>query len=157
MLRKGNFLRNLILFGVFFYIIISCKVGLGESVDTKAPDVSISYPPANSYVKGTVVFSGNASDDEYLSSVSVSFKRTDVQENSSHKYNAVLQRSDKTWTCAVETGDGLTQSGGQKICDGIYEVTVTAMDAAGRKTEMRRTITVDNKPPTVLVKSPSMQ
>ncbi len=103
--RKDKFLLNILLLGVCFHLILSCKVGLGESVDTKAPDVSISYPPANSYVKGTVAFSGTASDDEYLDSVSLSFKRTDAHSDSNPVFNASLDRSAKTWTCSIETGD----------------------------------------------------
>ena len=104
--RKEKFMRKLLLSGVCFLLIVSCKVGLGESVDTKAPDISISYPPANTYVKGTVVFSGTASDDEYLDSVYLSFKRTDVKEDFNPVFNASLDRSAKTWICSIETGDG---------------------------------------------------
>ena len=147
--RKDKFLLKILLLGVCFHLILSCKVGLGESVDTKAPDVSISYPPANSYVKGTVAFSGMASDDEYLDSVSLSFKRTDAHSDSNPVFNASLDRSAKTWTCSIETGDD------KKVADGVYEVTVKATDGTGRNTEMRRTITIDNKAPTVLVTSPS--
>ena len=37
--------------------------GLGASVDTKAPGISITYPPSDAIIRDTFVFGGTCSDD----------------------------------------------------------------------------------------------
>ena len=38
---------------------VSCEIGLGASVDTEAPGLEISAPPADSVIRGTFTLSGN--------------------------------------------------------------------------------------------------
>ena len=45
-------------------LFLTCEVGLGNSVDTKPPTVSISYPPTTvSYIRGDFVVAGSATDN----------------------------------------------------------------------------------------------
>ena len=51
--------------------ILACSdnVGLGESVDTEAPTIAITYPPASATIRGTFVLSGTWDDDKGVSSI----------------------------------------------------------------------------------------
>ena len=157
MKKKGILVRLFFIAGAAVCLFAACKVGLGESVDTRAPDVSIEYPSANSYIKGDVKFGGVAKDDEKLASVTLNFHRADTtssDEDIKYVMNA-SQLNGRTWEYTVKTGDGVDEDGKSKVPDGVYEVTVTAMDAAGRTSIIKRSVTIDNKAPTVLVTTPS--
>ncbi|HNQ98158.1 MAG TPA: hypothetical protein PKH81_08720, partial [Treponemataceae bacterium] len=45
---------------------LTCTIGLGDSVDTKAPQVAIAYPPVQSIIRNTFTMNGTASDDVKL-------------------------------------------------------------------------------------------
>ena len=56
-----------------FVSICSCSdnVGLGDSVDTEAPKLEITYPPSSAVIKGSFIFAGTSSDDKGVTSMKV--------------------------------------------------------------------------------------
>ncbi|HQL34169.1 MAG TPA: hypothetical protein PK969_13020, partial [Treponemataceae bacterium] len=48
---------------------ITCEIGLGNSVDTKPPTVGITYPPANSIIRDDFILAGTVQDETALDSV----------------------------------------------------------------------------------------
>ena len=78
-------------------ILTTCKVGLGDAVDTKAPLVSITYPPVQSIIKNSFTMRGTASDDNELVGVKLKFTNTatgKVYEG----YSAELDIANKKWS-----------------------------------------------------------
>ncbi|HOC30544.1 MAG TPA: hypothetical protein PKH40_12750, partial [Treponemataceae bacterium] len=51
---------------------ITCEIGLGNSVDTKPPTVGITYPPVDAKaLRGDFVIAGDVSDETALKAVTV--------------------------------------------------------------------------------------
>lgn len=65
-------------------LLTTCTVGLGDSVDTKAPAVSITYPPVQSIIKNTFTLRGTASDDNELVGVRLTITNTGVVDSSGY-------------------------------------------------------------------------
>ena len=60
------------------FSIISCdvEIGLGSSVDTKAPELTIENPPAGSVIRDVFAITGTCSDDGVIESITVDLKQT---------------------------------------------------------------------------------
>lgn len=129
----------------------SCNVGLGESVDTKAPTLNISYPPSSAVIRDSFVFSGTWSDDKGVTSVVVSIVNT--QTNSTVKENIYASVSDGSWKVTLNEYD--TENGKWELADGTYEVRVTGYDNAGNNSgTLSRTFQIDNTPPVFVISNP---
>ena len=115
---------------------ITCDIGLGNSVDTKPPTVSITYPPTVSIIRGDFVVAGNAADETSLSSVLI----TMTARTGSATGSAL-----KTWSAQIP----------QPLSDGDYDVTAEAIDNANRKTSVKISYKIDNTPPVLVVQRPS--
>lgn len=68
------------LFGFLFVIatfvcVLSCNVGLGESVDTEPPTVSVLYPPESSIIRDSFILSGKTEDDKEVKEVQIIVKK----------------------------------------------------------------------------------
>ena len=61
----------------FLLVIAGCKenVGLGESVDTVNPEVSINYPPSGAVIMDSFYIGGECSDDKGVSKINVELKK----------------------------------------------------------------------------------
>lgn len=130
-------------------LFLTCDVGLGDSVSTKPPTVSITSPSANSDMAGTFTITGAAAADTSLSSVSVSF----VETSSGAKrgpFSATIDSTAKGWSIALNS----KASGSYEIPDGTYKVSVVATDSANRTSEANTVYQIDNTAPTVLATSP---
>ena len=137
--------------------ILACSdnVGLGESVDTEAPTIAITYPPASATIRGTFVLSGTWDDDKGVSSITA--KITNVKTKESYPANTVKVVSDKTWNVTVndysEENDAYVN--GWQLPDGKYELSLTASDSAGHSSgATTRTFEIDNTAPLVVLSSP---
>jgi hypothetical protein len=68
-LRRSSFF---FLFSLFF-LLLSCeqpfKAGLGPIIDLQSPEIELTNPESGTYIRGTVTFSGWASDDTQLDGV----------------------------------------------------------------------------------------
>ena len=133
------------LFAVSFF---SCEIGLGETVDTKPPLVSIENPVANSILGGTISLLGTCSDEQEIARVEVVLSNTDYGFTTS-TYLADI-KSNNTWSLEINPREE-----DPIIPDGKYEVIATAFDKAGRHSPATTAFSIDNTPPFVILERPS--
>lgn len=160
-MRKSS-LFALCLFSFVSAFFISCEVGLGKAVDTSAPSVEIEAPEADFIVREKFVMSGVCSDDQGVVSIKVSLLNTTTHK-SYGPFDAKLGRQNDSsetgeksglwkcdWTCEINPLDDKTP-----IPDGDYEATATAKDAYGHSTTGKKSFTIDNTPPLLVLTRPS--
>lgn len=145
--------------GLFFtllliLIIVSCEIGLGSSVDTEVPTISIENPPNLAKIRDPFVIDGRWSDDGSISDLSIVLKSTSSETSVEYKFTGTLEYEFQssggkgTWYVLIDP-----ETAGIK--DGKYEATVTIADAMGHKTITNRSFTIDNTPPVVVISRPS--
>lgn len=133
------------------------KIGLGKSVDTKPPVLSIGYPFTASVIRGTFYMAGQASDDTAVKAVHISFKNLETGA-SYGPWNADYSADTKKWSLKIT--NERTKLADDKyapapIPDGRYEAIVEASDSANRKTVVKTSYIIDNTPPILLISQPS--
>ncbi|WP_294430676.1 Ig-like domain repeat protein [uncultured Treponema sp.] len=122
--------------------------GLGSSVDTEAPKLSISYPPAASEVRGAFVLAGTCSDDKGVSSVKVRVTNLDTNEIVYKDLPATVVNS-LTWN--INLNEKLD------LKDGKYKLDAVAYDNSGRSSgESSLQIEIDNTPPVFIISKPGV-
>lgn len=134
------------------FILNSCEVGLGESVDVTAPVLEISSPEDGSVIMNTFNMKGISYDDTYISFLTISVQSTSNSKVYS-SYVATVDAASKQWSVNVNNKN---KNGAFEIPDGEYTFTVTAVDSAGRSTVKSRVYKIDNTPPVVVLKRPGM-
>ncbi|MEE3410473.1 MAG: Ig-like domain-containing protein [Treponema sp.] len=133
------------LFGALalFFAFSSCDVGLGESIDTSVPTVSITEPASSSSVSGNFVISGVANDDKSLDKVVLTIKNTATGATTTQ----TTKITGKNWSVVLDK---------LNFKDGTYSVDVVAYDGAGRVSgTASRVFDVDNTPPVFCVTKPN--
>lgn len=157
--------KSILLFSLISILIFSsCEVGLGESVDTVAPSVEITYPPANSVIRGAFEFAGTCSDDKGVSSVSVTVLGTDRKavrytdlDGNSKEYTvpaAKVENDGKTWHILINEQ---ISEGAYPLSDGTYICKVQAKDSSGRTSDwIERSFEIDNTEPVFIISSPAV-
>lgn len=157
--------KSILLFSLISILIFSsCEVGLGESVDTVAPSVEITYPPANSVIRGAFEFAGTCSDDKGVSSVSVTVLGTDRKavrytdlDGNSKEYAvpaAKVENDGKTWHILINEQ---ISEGAYPLSDGTYICKVQAKDSSGRTSDwIERSFEIDNTEPVFIISSPAV-
>ena len=141
--RKNHILfHSIVLVLLSLALLVTCKAGLGESVDTTPPKLSIAYPPSNSVIRDWFIMGGLAEDETYVKSVTVVLKGKET-----HTFNAVVDKEKKQWTLEVNKPSGEKYP----LEDGQYDVTVTAIDSANRKASSSVTYYIDNTPHLLLL------
>ena len=134
----------------------SCNsnVGLGESVDTEAPTISIEYPPSNSIVREHFTLAGSYSDDRGVAKVVV----TIAGYSGSYTIpNADLTKSADspagTWQVTINQKN----DGAYPLPDGKYTFNAVAYDDIGRTSGVaERAIEIDNAEPVFIIRSPGV-
>lgn len=145
--------------GLFFtllliLIIVSCEIGLGSSVDTEAPTISIENPPTDAKIREAFMIDGNWSDDGAISKLSIELKSNDSKISAKHTFEGTLNYEVKssggkgTWYALI---DPIKEG----IKDGTYEASVTIVDSMGHKTSTNRSYTIDNTKPVIKIERPS--
>ena len=129
-----------------FSLFNSCEIGLGESVDTEAPSLSINNPPTSAVVRDAFAISGTWSDDGSIDKISVELKNTGTDQKFS--YSGTLDGG--RWYCNVDP-----KKAGAEIKDGKYEATVTIKDNGGHSTTSTRAFIIDNTAPVIVLQRPS--
>ena len=132
-------------------LLATCDVGLGPSVDTTAPEITISSPSASAILKGTLNLSGTASDDGTISSVKVKLKGISSSNTKTYEYDAVVDATNKKWSLSVDSLNG------EGVKDGNYEITVTAKDDSEKVSYRTTTFYVDNTAPVIMVDNPDVK
>lgn len=149
-------LKNILLSGLaclFIVFLSTCgeDSGLGATVDTESPKLSIEYPPAAATVKGSFVFAGTCSDDKGIARVEVSVKNLD----SGHDYGKSLAdvESSRSWTISLNK----PSAQGFEYPDGKYQFEVTAYDKSGRSSgTSARQFDIDNTAPVFVITKPGV-
>lgn len=139
-------------------LLLTCEVGMGKSVDTLPPRVSITYPPTTSVIRGSFVVTGTADDETSIASVNVSLKNLETGVTAG-TWRASYNAGTKKWNLQIQNdrafNAGTGEFGPAPIPDGRYEVMVRAVDSANRQTTSRMTYFLDNTPPVLLLSQPA--
>ena len=148
-----NILRTFVL-AFCLILLATCDVGLGPSIDTDAPEVTVDNPKPGTVVNGKFVFTGTAKDDGIIKSVEVVFEGLGTSEGKNYNFKTDSEEGrkvsvgDNKWKLTVDS------TGSTTVEDGTYSLTVTVLDESGKSTSQKATFTVDNTPPVVIVTSP---
>ena len=144
-----------VLFILLSVCILSCEVGLGESVDTEAPKISITYPDAKSVIKDRFVLAGECSDDRMVSSVQVTILDSSNNPVTGYELKAPVVESAKSgqvWSVEINAKNA---DGSYPLKDGKYTFRTIATDGAGRKSApFERDLEIDNTAPVFVINSP---
>lgn len=144
-----------VLFILLSVFILSCEVGLGESVDTEAPKISITYPDAKSVIKDRFVLAGECSDDRMVSSVQVTILDSANKPVTGYELKAPVVESAKSgqvWSVEI---NARKEDGSYPLKDGKYTFRTIATDGAGRKSApFERDFEIDNTAPVFVINSP---
>src|SRR5574344_120347 len=137
--------------------VLSCEVGLGASVDTETPSVSITYPPVDAAIRDSFVLSGDCSDDKAVTAASISVRNT-VTDISYGPYAGVIASGQKSWSVTLNKYDTANTSyyNGWEFPDGSYEASITVSDGAGHTSgRSSRSFSIDNTPPLFMLEKPA--
>ncbi|WP_407425168.1 hypothetical protein [Treponema sp.] len=156
-----NLVKGFLSMGMAFTLlasIVSCgeDSGLGSSVDTEAPKISIDYPPTDAIIQQNFVVAGTWSDDKSLNTISVEVKKTDTKTVVYSDTAAI--NSDGSWSISLNNYDSSKYSdyNGWQFCDGSYEISVTAKDDAGHSSgKSSRSVVIDNTAPVLVLTKPT--
>ncbi|QTQ13582.1 hypothetical protein HRQ91_03415 [Treponema parvum] len=139
---------------IFFLAIPSCDLGLGDSVDTETPTVSISYPPHGAIIKDSFTLAGACSDDEGVTSISIAVTNTNTHVSYGTYWASI---SGNSWSANLNARVPAGGYNGWTLPDGNYVFSVTAKDAAGRTSGTSSVaLTIDNTPPVFVISSPGV-
>lgn len=162
-MKKNNVFLILSIFGVSFSSFFSCKPGLGDAIDTKAPTISISSPTDNFCVRDNFILQGTQSDDRGVTKITVSLKQVEnekiIYDDFEPKFKTVSDEKEEPWTCEINTVEKDADGNVIKhlIKDGTYTATVTAYDSYNQKNVVTKTFVIDNTPPLVILDTPSSE
>ena len=151
-------LASLLLTLIAVIISISCEIGLGSSVDTDPPSVSIESPEVDSIIRDSFAIRGSWSDDGSIKRLTVRLKNTRT-EGAELVYEGELEenaekRGSGSWSVLINPKDS---EGGRAVADGSYQATVEIEDMMGRITSQSTTFTVDNTAPVIVLTRPSTE
>ena len=151
-------LASLLLTLIAVIISISCEIGLGSSVDTDPPSVSIESPEVDSIIRDSFAIRGSWSDDGSIKRLTVKLKNTRT-EGAELVYAGELEenpekRGSGSWSVLINPKDS---EGGRAVADGSYQATVEIEDMMGRVTSQSTTFTVDNTAPVIVLTRPSTE
>ncbi len=124
------------------------NVGLGASVDTQSPVVTITYPPQAAVIRDSFILAGTCNDDKSVKEVQVTL--------TGEKYGSTLGpvnaqiNANNTWQLEVDpVSEGLV--------DDTYNVAVTIYDDAGHSAgPASQNIYIDNTAPVFVIKKPGV-
>ena len=147
-MKKSEFFSVRSLFAGLFgalalvFAFSSCEAGLGESIDTSVPIVTVTAPESGAVLSKTVNISGSCTDDKAVARVAVTVTNTTTGVIAG-VYNATI--AGNTWTLAVNN-----------LIDGTYSANAICYDAAGRQSGVAsRVFDVDSTPPVFCVTKPN--
>ena len=141
----------------------SCKVGLGDSVDTKAPSVKIVYPDpnTNAIIRDTFILYGDCDDDKQITAVKVTLVNKLTGETVLEDAPATVDSSSKHWRIDLNKYSPENRYAGWQLADGTYSATVRAYDgshdsSSDENSSDSSTFDIDNTPPVFVIKNPGV-
>ena len=138
------------------FALLSCgeDSGLGSSIDTESPKITITYPPASAVIRESFVFGGSWSDDKVVNTITVSVaKVVDSVKTVVYTGDATVNE-DKTWTITLNNYD--SEKSAWEFIDGDYEISAVAKDGAGNKSgTASRGFSIDNTAPVLVLTKPT--
>lgn len=141
----------------------SCKVGLGDSVDTVAPSVKIVYPDpeTNAIIRGTFILYGDCNDDKQITAVKVTLVNKLTGETVLEDAPATVDSSSKHWRIDLNKYSPENRYAGWQLADGTYSATVRAYDgshdsSSDENSSASSTFDIDNTPPVFVIKNPGV-
>ena len=169
-LGKGKEPHKVIRGGVFAMMLCalvcvagSCKVGLGDSVDTEAPSVKIVYPDpnTNAIIRDTFILYGECGDDKQITAVKVTLVNKLTGETVLEDAPATVDSSSKHWRIDLNKYSPENRYAGWQLADGTYSATVRAYDgshdsSSDEKSSASSTFDIDNTPPVFVIKNPGV-
>lgn len=165
MKNNKNFLIFLVLNLFTVLMLLTCKpiVSLGTTVDVVPPEGKIIYPPVGTHpIRGSFIMTGEAGDDNTLSSVSVVFENneTKVRTKAEDVKLTPIGSGKFSWIVTIKnepsTVDGHPLVKNFFLTDGKYTAIVTLTDSSGKTLELTREYTIDNTPPVFIVSRPAV-
>ncbi|WP_273066346.1 Ig-like domain-containing protein, partial [Treponema berlinense] len=169
-LSKGKEPLKVIRGGVFAIMLCalvcaagSCKVGLGDSVDTEAPSVKIVYPDpnTNAIIRDTFILYGECDDDKQITAVKVTLVNTDTGETVLRDEPATVDSLSKHWRIDLNKYSLENRYAGWQLADGKYTATARAYDgshdsSSDEKSSASSSFEIDNTPPVFVIKNPGV-
>ena len=141
----------------------SCKVGLGDSVDTKAPSVKIVYPDpnTNAIIRDTFILYGDCDDDKQITAVKVTLVNKLTGETVLEDAPATVDSSSKHWRIDLNKYSQENRYAGWQLADGKYTATARAYDgshdsSSDEKSSASSSFEIDNTPPVFVIKNPGV-
>ncbi|MCR5218018.1 Ig-like domain-containing protein, partial [Treponema sp.] len=138
---------------------VACEIGLGPSVDTRAPTVSIVNPATGDLVKDTITVSGTWSDDKSVTKVLLTLKKidTDTEEVIFEDQEATLGEGND-WSALLATALSESTEGClATLSDGSYEISAVAYDSSGHtSSKPTSTFDVDTTAPLFFMEKPGV-
>ncbi|MCW8966315.1 MAG: Ig-like domain-containing protein, partial [Candidatus Pacearchaeota archaeon] len=120
--------------------------GTGDKVDVTPPEVTITFPTQDKYLRGSFTLSGTVNDDRSIKSIVVSY-----QGNSATVTKTVVAAEGK-WSVSIPTGTTLAAN----LAEGRQTISVVVTDESDKSTGTTVPVFVDNIAPTVLVTVPQV-
>lgn len=126
-------LKNLWIFCLgLLFLNISCTIGLGESVDTETPVVTINSPAAGAIIRGDFAIAGTWSDDGLIDKIEITLEPVVTD-------STLLTSPTVTYQADFESKAGSSNTNWKKtispssfrILDGTYLATVEIEDKYG--------------------------
>ncbi len=165
MRRIITFLSHLFMSFIFSFLLISCgdNAGLGATIDTKSPSLSIDYPESGVAIRESFILAGTCSDDKKITKISVTVKSLDKLASDKgyvdDSFLASMSLDESSWSITLNDYDEENPDyyNGWRYPDGKYEVSVTAFDNAGNNSgTYSRTFEIDNTPPVFIISNPGV-
>lgn len=150
-------IRNFILAAglvVPLFSTVSCEIGLGESVDTQAPVISITYPPVGATIMEDFILSGTYADDKGITGVTVTIQGTGIDNGNFSMGPLAATYADNIWQINLNKSNGTGIYNGYDIPDGPIEVTVNVSDGGNHTTTEKRALEIDNTAPILILAKP---
>ena len=141
----------------------TCEVGLGASVDTQPPELTLDYPAGNNLaIMNSFTLSGKAKDETYVGSVEIKLtcneglrKGTTYGPFAAKLSENVGDGNPQSWSALINE-PVIAEDGTRTypIPDGSYTASITAYDSVKRSTSLSRVYNIDNTAPIVVLKRP---
>ena len=159
MILKGACICSLFL----SFLGIACSVGLGETVDTETPTITILTPTSSQVLYGDIEINGTWWDDKSLDRIELYVNDVDtaVQVYPAERGSVckLVPGEDETWSYTLFTTTSARAAeldSSSILKDGKYEIFVKAYDKVGHNSGLAsRTFEVDGTPPVLVLSKPA--